>query len=169
MKIITELFSLLVLYKPLTSSVHFPRTAYLPWGQLHLSAQCPPVARDHGAGQARPKVSVSTCSQTPNFAEHEAGLSGTSESMTPELGHIKLGSEVEGTEGGRFQNIVDLGLQGCHDLVYSPRVLSHSGQEQGHIHRCGASVAVNFRHFMPLKSGITKSAVALLFVLTNLL
>ena len=27
--------------------------------------------------------------------------------MSPQLGHIKLGSEVEATEEGRFQNTVD--------------------------------------------------------------
>lgn len=69
------------------------------------------VASDHGAGLGRPRASVRTCSQTPHSAEFQLNLSGASESMelmSPQLGHIKLGSEVEGTEEGRFQNSVDL-------------------------------------------------------------
>ena len=69
------------------------------------------VASDHSAGLGRPRVSVRICSQTPNLAECQLNLSGASESMelmSPQLGHIMLGSEVEGTEEGRFQNRVDL-------------------------------------------------------------
>lgn len=69
------------------------------------------MASDHSAGLGRPRVNVRTCSQTPNSAECQLNLPGASESMelmSPQLGHIKLGSEVEGTEDGRFQNRVDL-------------------------------------------------------------
>lgn len=69
------------------------------------------MASDHSVVLGRPRVNVRTCSQTPNSTECQLNLPGASESMelmSPRLGHIKLGNEVEGTEEGTFQNRVDL-------------------------------------------------------------